>query len=173
MPLSMPTVDFIGEEILNCREVSETGDCDIFVRRADRPPALSAARHDTATVLVDMVWPDGRAVETSCRHVLRKVIAAYAEAGLTPVAALEVGFYLFDPGQPGLVLPRHPVSGKAMFGRDPCHLDEFEIFGSFFRDVRQSLRGRRYRGGRSGVGKRHRDVRDQHRAYLGHHEGGR
>lgn len=136
VPLSMPTVDFIGEEIPDCREVLETGDGDIFVRRVGRAPVQSAARADTAMVLVDMVWDDGRPVETSCRHVLQKVLDDYAAAGLHPVAALEVEFYLYDPEAPGLELPRHPVTGRRMFGRDPCNLDEFDAFGAFLKTIR-------------------------------------
>ncbi|MEM9499341.1 MAG: glutamine synthetase, partial [Pseudomonadota bacterium] len=52
-----------------------------------------------------------------------------------PVAALEVEFYLYDPASEGLRLLRHPVTGRRMSGRDPCHLDEFEAFGAFFSDV--------------------------------------
>jgi len=136
VPLSMPTVDFIGEEIPGCREVLATGDGDIFVHRVSRPPFVSAADPATAVVLVDMAWPDGRPVETACRHILHAVIADYAAAGLCPVAALEVEFYLYDPARPGLHLPRHPVTGREMFGRDPCHVQEFEVFGPLFRDIR-------------------------------------
>lgn len=138
VPLSMPTVDFIGEEIPDCREVLETGDGDIFVTRARRDPVPSAVRDDTAIVLVDMVWKDGRPVETSCRHVLQRVLDAYAAAGLHPVAALEVEFYLYDPDSPGLKAPKHPVTGRRMFGRDPCHLDEFDVFGNLFADIRRA-----------------------------------
>jgi glutamine synthetase len=136
VPLSMPTVDFIGEEIPNCRQVLETGDGDIFVTRVPRDPVPSPGRAETAWVLTDMAWPDGRPVETSCRHVLQRVLDDYATAGLFPVTALEVEFYLYDPSEPGLVLPRHPVTGRPMFGRDPCHLDEFDLFGDLFRDIR-------------------------------------
>lgn len=135
VPLSMPTVDFIGEEIPDCRQVIETGDPDIFVTRALRDPIPSASRSDTAFVLFDMYWEDGRPVETSCRHVLRSVIDEYAAANLYPVAALELEFYLYDPKDPGLALPLHPVHGQRMFGRDPCLLDEFDAFGSLFRDI--------------------------------------
>ncbi|WP_157440837.1 glutamine synthetase family protein [Aestuariivita boseongensis] len=138
VPLSMPTVDFIGEEIPNCSEVLATGDGDIFVTRAPRDPLPSPSRADTAWVLTDMVWPDGRPVETSCRHVLQRVLDDYATAGLRPVTALEVEFYLYDPSQPGLALPPHPVTGRPMIGRDPCHLDEFDLFGDLFRDITQA-----------------------------------
>ena len=138
VPLSMPTVDFIGEEIPGCREVLATGDGDIFVHRVPRPPFVSAADPATAIVLTDMAWPDGRPVETACRHILQSVVADYAAAGLRPVAALEVEFYLYDPARPGLHLPRHPLTGREMFGRDPCHVQEFEVFGPFFRDIRSA-----------------------------------
>ena len=118
VPLSMPTVDFIGEEIPGCREVLATGDGDIFVHRVPRPPFVSAADPATAIVLTDMAWPDGRPVETACRHILQSVVADYAAAGLRPVAALEVEFYLYDPARPGLHLPRHPLTGREMFGRE-------------------------------------------------------
>lgn len=136
VPLSMPTVDFIGEEIPNCSEVTATGDGDIFVRRCPRDPFVSLTAPDTAIVLVDMLWEDGRAVETSCRHLLAGVIADCADEGLYPVVALEVEFYLFDPADPGLSLPKHPVTGRNMIGREPCHLQEFEMFSGFFKDVR-------------------------------------
>ena len=136
VPLSMPTVDFIGEEIPDCRQVLETGDGDIFVRRAARAPFVSSATQETAIVLTDMVWDDGTPVETSCRHVLQNVIDAYTRAGLRPVAALEVEFYLYDPDCADLQLPKHPLTGRPLFGREPCHLQDFELFSGFFKDVR-------------------------------------
>lgn len=137
VPLSMPTVDFIGEEIPDCREVIDTGDPDIFVARVPRAPIPSATRSDTAIVLVDMFWDDGRPVDTSCRHILHRVLQDYRAAGFVPVAALEVEFYLYDLEKPGLALPSHPVNNRPMFGRDPCHLDEFDAFGDLFADIRR------------------------------------
>ena len=65
----------------------------------------------TGWMLCDIVFPDGRPVPLSTRHLYRRALSSLAEAGYDFVAGLEVEFHLFkvektrltpgDAGQPG------------------------------------------------------------------------
>lgn len=65
---------------------------------------LRLLRHepDAALVLCDLFWPDGRAVETDPRQVLRRAIEELAGLGLAAQAAPELEFYILDE-QYGLI----------------------------------------------------------------------
>ena len=69
----------------------------------------------TGWMLCDIVFPDGKPVPISTRHIYRQALAALADAGYDFFAGLEVEFHLFKlnktnlgagdagaPGQPGL-----------------------------------------------------------------------
>ena len=66
--------------------------------------SLRLLRHepDTALVLCDLVWPDGRPVEADPRRVLERAVADLAELGFTAQAAPELEFYILDD-QYGLI----------------------------------------------------------------------
>ncbi len=51
---------------------------------------------DTALVLCDAVWPDGRPVEAYPRRVLARAVAELEELGLRAFAAPELEFYILD-----------------------------------------------------------------------------
>ncbi|TIS50144.1 MAG: glutamine synthetase, partial [Mesorhizobium sp.] len=72
----------------------------------------------TAAVICDLVHQDGRSVEFTPRNVLKRVLAAYDERGLTPVVAPEIEFYLVrknpDPDYP--LTPPVGRSGRPIGG---------------------------------------------------------
>ncbi|MGB6116795.1 MAG: glutamine synthetase family protein [Mesorhizobium sp.] len=72
----------------------------------------------TAQVICDLVHQDGRMVEFTPRNVLRRVLAAYDKAGLKPVVAPEIEFYLvsknIDPDYP--LTPPVGRSGRPIAG---------------------------------------------------------
>jgi glutamine synthetase len=85
----------------------------------------------TAQVICDLVHQDGRNVEFTPRNVLKRIVAAYDRAGLKPVVAPEIEFYLVrknpDPDYP-LVPPvgrsGRPIGGGA--GYSIAGVNEFD-----------------------------------------------
>jgi len=55
------------------------------------------ATEPTAQVIHDCFYPDGKPVEASPRHVLRRVLGLYEARGWKPVVAPELEFYLVKP----------------------------------------------------------------------------
>ncbi|MFI5019851.1 MAG: glutamine synthetase family protein, partial [Dongiales bacterium] len=91
----------------------------------------------TAQVICDAFDGDGKPVEVSARHVLRKVLALYAARGWKPVVAPELEFFLVqvntDPDLPLLT----PVgrSGRTETGRQSYGIDATNEFDPIFEDV--------------------------------------
>ncbi|MFP5518091.1 MAG: glutamine synthetase, partial [Alphaproteobacteria bacterium] len=58
----------------------------------------------TAQVITDCVYADGRPVDVSPRHVLKRILALYEERGWKPMVAPELEFFLVqvnkDPDYP-------------------------------------------------------------------------
>jgi len=79
----------------------------------------------TAQVIHDCFYTDGRPVEASPRHVLRRVLALYEARGWKPVVAPELEFYLVKPN----IDPDYPLeppigrSGRAESGRQSYSID--------------------------------------------------
>ena len=77
------------------------------------------AAEPTAQIIHDCFHADGTPVEASPRQVLRRVLAAYAERGWSPVVAPELEFYLVKPNRDPDYPLEPPVgrSGRAEIGR--------------------------------------------------------
>ncbi len=91
----------------------------------------------TAQVICDAFDGDGKPVEVSARHVLRKVLALYAARGWKPVVAPELEFFLVqvntDPDLP--LLPPVGRSGRTETGRQSYGIDATNEFDPIFEDV--------------------------------------
>jgi glutamine synthetase len=91
----------------------------------------------TAQVICDAFDGDGKPVEVSARHVLRKVLALYAARGWKPVVAPELEFFLVqvntDPDLP--LLPPVGRSGRTETGRPSYGIDATNEFDPIFEDV--------------------------------------
>jgi len=95
------------------------------------------ATDPTASVFLDCYRKDGTPVETSPRHVLRKVLDLYKEKGWRPVVAPEVEFYLInahsDANQE--VEPPQGRLGWTETSKQPYSIDSMNDFDPFINDV--------------------------------------
>ena len=91
----------------------------------------------TAQVIHDCFFSDGRMVDFAPRSVLRRIIELYAQAGLAPVVAPELEFYLIaqntDPDQP--LRPPIGRSGRAETSRQHYSIDAVNEFDPLFEDI--------------------------------------
>ncbi|WP_040485865.1 glutamine synthetase family protein [Lutibaculum baratangense] len=91
----------------------------------------------TAQIIHDAVHRDGRPVELSPRHVLRRVISFFEEQGWHPVVAPEIEFYLVKPNTDPDYPLEPPVgrSGRAEFGRSSYSITAMNEFDPLFDDI--------------------------------------
>lgn len=91
----------------------------------------------TALVISDCLYADGRPVEISPRHLLRRVLALYADRGWTPIVAPELEFFLVksnsDPDYP--LEPPIGRSGRPETGRQSYGIDAVNEFDPLFERV--------------------------------------
>ena len=91
----------------------------------------------TAQVICDLVHQDGRHVEFTPRNVLRRVVAAYSKAGLKPVVAPEIEFYLVskntDPDYP--LTPPLGRSGRPIGGGQGYSIAGINEFDELIDDI--------------------------------------
>lgn len=94
-------------------------------------------KEPTAQVICDCVSRDGSPVPLAPRHILRKVLALYAEKGWKPIVAPELEFFLaqknVDPDYP--LLPPAGKSGRPQTGRQAYAIDAVNEFDPLFEDV--------------------------------------
>ncbi len=142
MPLSVFGIDIWGEDVIGSEQVFETGDGDGICEFTGRGP-LPLPWLDTPTALIPLWMLDEQKQDNTGdpRRALASVCAEYKAAGLTPVIATELEFYLFDSrltdsGQPQP--PSSPFTGKPTEGGALYSLDELEAYELFLRDVYES-----------------------------------
>ncbi len=91
----------------------------------------------TAIVICDAVYDDGRPVDISPRHVLRRIIELYAEKGWRPIVAPELEFFFVKVNtNPDLPLER-PVgmSGREESGRQAYGIEAANEFDPVTEDI--------------------------------------
>ena len=95
------------------------------------------ATDPTASVFLDCTHRDGSPVETSPRHVLRKVLDLYKAKGWTPVVAPEVEFYLLNPHSDANeeVEPPEGRLGWTETSKQPYSIDSMNDFDPFINEV--------------------------------------
>ncbi|BCL76680.1 glutamine synthetase [Jeongeupia sp. HS-3] len=95
------------------------------------------AKDPVAQVIHDCFYHDGRPVEMSPRHVLRRVLQLYEAKGWEPVVAPEMEFYIVDVNvDPDLPL-QPPVgrTGRPETGRKAYSIDAVNEYDDLFEDV--------------------------------------
>ena len=112
-------------------ELTSPSDSDMFLRPdPDTVRMVPWATDPTAQVIHDCFTKDGQPHDLAPRSVLRRVLDAYAEAGLQPVVAPEVEFFLVqkntDPDFP--LLPPAGRSGRAETARQSYSIDAVNEF---------------------------------------------
>jgi glutamine synthetase len=99
-------LDVTGEDVEETGLVWSAGDADLCCRPV--PGSLGRApwlERPTAQVLGTMFELDGRPSGADPRHVLARAVERFAAAGLTPVVAVELEFYLLERDGDGRLRP--------------------------------------------------------------------
>ncbi len=104
---------------------------------ADTLRMVPWAAEPTAQIIHDCFHADGTGVDTTSRHVLRRVLAAYQERGWKPVVAPELEFYLVkrNPDSDYPLEPPMGRSGRAETGRQAYGIDALNEFGPLIDDI--------------------------------------
>ena len=139
-PYSVLNMDIWGEDVENSPLVWQAGDPDGLLMPTERGfmpmPWLDAP---TALLPLWMFHPDGRPYDGCPRQALARVAERYAAAGLTPVVATELEFFLIDDSKFGeLQVPPSPRSGKRRTGAETLSLRALDSFDRFFTDLYDS-----------------------------------
>ncbi|KIT15190.1 glutamine synthetase family protein [Jannaschia aquimarina] len=129
MPVSICTVDIWGRDIEGSELVFDTGDADGICRPIGDRVHPSPWLGEGAGFLPVWMWEeDGSPHPTDSRQVLSAVLDRYRAAGLTPVVATELEFYLIDTPAP----EARPVAPRV---EHILSLAELERLSPFFDDV--------------------------------------
>ena len=135
-PLSVLNLDIWGEDIDDSPLVFEAGDPDGVLLPTERGfvpmPWLASP---TALLPLWSFHEDGSPYAGDPRHALARVLAQYAERGLTPVCAVELEFYLVDDSGRGIRQPASPRSGKRRAGAEILSLRALDAFDVFFNEL--------------------------------------
>ncbi|WP_294929502.1 glutamine synthetase family protein [uncultured Paracoccus sp.] len=132
-PYSVLNMDIWGEDIEDSPLVFQAGDPDGLLLPTDRGfmpmPWLDAP---TGLLPLWMFHPDGRPYDGDPRQALARVVERYRAAGLTPVVATELEFFLIDDSGGQLRVPPSPRSGKRRTGAETLSLRALDAFDRFF-----------------------------------------
>ncbi|WP_343081496.1 glutamine synthetase family protein [Ostreiculturibacter nitratireducens] len=132
-PFSVLNLDIWGEDIEDSPLVFESGDVDGVLMPTERGflpmPWLEAP---TALLPIWMFHEDGRPYDGDPRQALARVADRYKAAGLTPVVATELEFFLIDDSGNRPRVPPSPRSGKRRTGGEILSLRALDAFDAFF-----------------------------------------
>ena len=131
-------LDITGEDVEGTGLVWEVGDAD----QCCRPVAGIAGvvrpgcKRPSAQVLGTMYELDGRPSRADPRHVLAGVVARCEAAGLTPVVAVELEFYLLERDADGRLVPSAGMLSGERRGRiDAYGLGRLDDMSPLFDDL--------------------------------------
>ncbi|MEM7690844.1 MAG: glutamine synthetase family protein [Pseudomonadota bacterium] len=119
-------------------EFVEPTDTDMLLRPGDCAPRLVPwAREPTAQIIHDCYTQEGELHPLASRSVLRRVLKAYEEAGLTPVVAPEMEFYLVGRNEDAEYELQPPIgrSGRRESARLSYSMDAVAEFEDFVEDM--------------------------------------
>ncbi len=135
-PFSVLNLDIRGEDIEDSPLVLASGDRDGGLRPTERG-LLPIPWLDRPAALLPVWMYDeaGHPFAGDPRHALARVLERYGARGLTPVAAVELEFYLIDDSGDALRVPPLPGSGKRRHAGDILSLQALDQFDSFFSDL--------------------------------------
>lgn len=139
LPGSILSLDITGADVEETGLVWDDGDAD----RTCWPVPGTLARapwhaEPTAQALLTMHELDGTPSPADPRHALARVVARFAELGLTPVAAVELEFYLLDrtPGADGRPQPAaSPVTGRRARDLQAYWLEDLDDMAPVLADI--------------------------------------
>ena len=136
MPLSVVGVDIWGEDIVKSPLVFATGDADGICESTGRGILpMDWTAEPSGLIPLWLREENGTPFGGDPRRALSGLVDRYKSLGLTPVMAMELEFYLYDPSNARPVAPVSPVTGKRLDADAVLSIDELDDFGAFFRDV--------------------------------------
>ncbi|EED35199.1 putative glutamine synthetase [Luminiphilus syltensis NOR5-1B] len=138
LPESIMVQTVTGEYTDDHWDFVEPTDTDMILRPdASTLRMVPWAREPTAQVIADCYKPNGDPHPLSSRNVLRYVLSLYEEAGLKPILAPEVEFYLVhkntDPDYE--LIPPKGRSGRRESARLSYSIDAVAEFEDFVEDM--------------------------------------
>lgn len=136
MPLSVVGVDIWGEDIVKSPLVFATGDADGTCESTGRgilPVDWTA--EPSGLIPLWLREESGVPFGGDPRRALAALVDRFKALGLTPVMAMELEFYLYDPTNARPIAPVSPVTGKRLDADGVLSIDELDDFGSFFEEV--------------------------------------
>ncbi|WP_323715479.1 glutamine synthetase family protein [Paracoccus aminovorans] len=132
-PFSVLNMDIWGEDVEDSPLVFQAGDPDGLLLPTERGfmpmPWLEAP---TGLLPLWMFHTDGTPYDGDPRQALARVVDRYKAAGLTPVVATELEFFLIDDSGGQLRVPPSPRSGKRRTGAETLSLRALDAFDRFF-----------------------------------------
>ncbi|MFT4012911.1 MAG: glutamine synthetase family protein [Paracoccus sp. (in: a-proteobacteria)] len=132
-PFSVLNMDIWGEDVDDSPLVFQSGDPDGLLLPTERGfmpmPWLEAP---TGLLPLWMFHSDGRPYDGDPRQALARVVERYKAAGLIPVVATELEFFLIDDSGGQLRVPPSPRSGKRRTGAETLSLRALDAFDRFF-----------------------------------------
>ncbi len=135
-PKSVLNLDIFGQDIEDSPLVFETGDQDGCLHPTERGfVPMPWLETPTALLPIWMFDEAGTAFSGDPRHALRAVLDRFSAKGLTPVAAMELEFFLVDDSGEALQMPKAPGSKKRHASADTLSLAALDRFDSFFSDL--------------------------------------
>lgn len=111
LPLSALAFDIWGRDVEAWVFDSGDGDglCEADIRTIAPVPWLN---RPTGQILMSLRELDGEPCAFDSRFILKRLMARFADLGLTPVLASEMEFHLFQPGQDMLGRPLHTQNDR-------------------------------------------------------------
>ena len=132
MPLSAAGVDVWGRDAPASGMVFETGDADGVACVTGRGPISSGGE---AFLPLWLFRDDGTPFPADPRQALALIVDRYRVAGLTPVVATELEFYLVDASGGAPAPPPDPSAGDRLAYEGILSVDELDTVNGFLGDV--------------------------------------
>jgi len=139
LPRSVHALDIWGHDVSSAGLDLQSGDGDgLCMPVPGTLKRVAWSERPAAQVMLQMLGHDGRPFAVEPRAVLRMVLDRLEEMRLTPVAAVELEFYLVERDRAEGAMPR-PAADRDT-GRRPRNpnvysLDELDAFAAVFRDI--------------------------------------
>ena len=129
-------LDITGKDVDDTGLVWDTGDADMTARPIARTlnpsPWLAAP---TGQLMLTMFDAQGQPAAADPRHALVRVIERFARAGLTPVVACELEFYLLQQEAGGRLVPAGGGRASERQKIDAYSLQRLDDLAPMFNDV--------------------------------------
>ncbi|MEO8017476.1 MAG: glutamine synthetase family protein [Pseudomonadota bacterium] len=129
-------LDITGKDVDDTGLVWDTGDADMtarpIARTLARAPWLAAP---TGQLMLTMFDGEGAPAAADPRHALVRVVERFARAGLTPVVACELEFYLLKEESDGRLVPAGAGRASERQKIDAYSLQRLDDLAPLFNDV--------------------------------------